>query len=260
VTTLFRNSRHQRRTLVIVESLFLIVGFLCLGWAGYMTAQRLLFSSWQNYNFEQSLQGQDTSVVGYLKYLSEGNIKHGDDEQPAIEPAPPAQTPTSPKSAKSRKLQRDEFIGRIEIPRVKVSAIVKEGVDTTTLSRAVGHVPYTSLPGEVGNVGVAAHRDTFFRGLRNIREGDTIRVVTVDGVYLYQVADLKIVWPKNVEVLDPTPDERLTLVTCYPFNYVGSAPKRFIVQAKKVGFEELEARAKSRIESEAADHRPKAGS
>lgn len=260
MTTLFRNSRHQCRTLVIVESLFLIVGFLCLGWAGYMTAQRLLFSSWQNYSFEQSLQGQDTSVVGYLKYLSEGNIKHGDDELPAIEPAPPAQSPTSPKSAKSRKLQRDEFIGRIEIPRVKVSAIVKEGVDTTTLSRAVGHVPYTSLPGEVGNVGVAAHRDTFFRGLRNIREGDTIRVVTVDGVYLYQVADLKIVWPKNVEVLDPTPDERLTLVTCYPFNYVGSAPKRFIVQAKKVGFEELEARAKSRIESEAADHRPKAGS
>ena len=71
---------------------------------------------------------------------------------------------------------------------------------------------------------------------------------------------MKIVWPKNVEVLDPTPEERLqTLVTCYPFNYIGSAPKRFIVQAKQVGFEELEARAKSRIESEAAGHRPKAG-
>jgi sortase A len=260
VTTLFGNSRHKRRTLVIVESLFLMAGFVCLGWAGYMTGQRWLFSSWQDYKFERALQAQDTTVVGYLKYLSEANIRHADDEQPALESPQPAQSPTSPKPAKTRELQRDEFIGRIEIPRVKVSAIVKEGVDTKTLSRAVGHVPYTALPGEVGNVGVAAHRDTFFRGLRNVREGDTIRVVTVDGVYVYQVADLKIVWPKNVEVLDPTPDERLTLVTCYPFNYIGSAPKRFIVQAKRVGFEELEARAKSRIESEAAGHRPKAGS
>jgi sortase A len=238
----------------------LIVGFICLGWAGYMTGQRLLFSSWQDYKFEQSLQGEPASVVGYFKYLAEGESKHADGEQPAIEPSPSAPPQASPKNVKRRKLQREEFIGRIEIPRVQVSAIVKEGVDSKTLSRAVGHVPYTALPGQKRNVGVAAHRDTFFRGLRNVREGDTIRLVTVDGVYVYKVADLKIVWPKNVEVLDPTPDERMTLVTCYPFNYVGSAPKRFIVQAKRVGFEELEARAKSRIELEASGHHPKAGS
>ena len=96
MTTLFRSSRNKRPTLVIVESLFLIVGFIFLGWAGYMTAQLFLFSSWQDYKFEQALQGQDTSVAGYLKYLAEGNIKHGDDEQPAIELPPPAQIPNSP--------------------------------------------------------------------------------------------------------------------------------------------------------------------
>jgi len=222
----------------------------------------MLYSSWQDYRFEQALQGEKSTVTGYLRYLAEGNAPHADGEQPAVEPARAKQAPPPPhrKMAKVRKPRRDEMIGRIEIPRVKVSAVVKEGVDTQVLSRAVGHVPHTALPGEKGNVGVAAHRDTFFRGLRNVREGDVIKVTTLNGVYEYQVDSLKIVWPKNVEVLDPTPDERLTLVTCYPFNYVGSAPKRFIVQAKQIGFEALSARAKSRADSESADPPPKAGS
>jgi sortase A len=243
---------------VFAESLFLIVGFVCLGWAGYMTAQRVLYSSWQDYRFEQSLQEEPTSLTGYLKYLSEGKSQRAESEQPAVEPAPPVKAP-SQHAAKARKPQREELIGRIEIPRVQVSAVVKEGVDSQTLSRAVGHVPYTALPGEKGNVGVAAHRDTFFRGLRHVRQGDEIRVVTTEGVYLYKVDGMKIVWPKNVEVLDPTPDERLTLVTCYPFNYIGSAPKRFIVQAKQVGFEEMTARGKGRVEPEASDLQRKAG-
>ena len=138
--------------------------------------------------------------------------------------------------------------------------MVKEGADTKTLSRAVGHVPYTALPGEKGNVGVAAHRDTYFRGLRNVRHGDVIHVTTEQGVYMYEVDKLKIVWPKNVEVLDPTPEKRITLVTCYPFNYVGSAPKRFIVQGKQVGFEELSAREKTRSEQAPSGLPAKAGS
>lgn len=221
-----------------------------------MTAQRLLYNNWENYRFEQTLQGESATVTGFVKFLFERESERAETEQPAAEPAPDA---PPPKAAAKRKLRREEFVGRIEIPRVKVSAVVKEGVDTKTLSRAVGHVPYTALPGEKGNVGVAAHRDTFFRGLRNVRHGDTIRVVTLEGVYLYEVDSMKIVWPKNVEVLDPTPEERITLVTCYPFNYIGSAPKRFIVQGKRVGFEELEARARTRIELEASGHRSKPG-
>lgn len=228
MTSLFAQKRRVRPALLFAEIFFLLVGFACLGWAGYMTAQRLLFSSWQDYRFNQALQSEEPTVAGYVKSLFEGVRPHGAGEQPAMTVAP---------SAKSRKLKPDELIGRIEIPRVNVSAVVKEGVDTHTLDRAVGHVPNTALPGEAGNVGVAAHRDTFFRGLRNIRKGDTVRVVTLAGTYLYEVDGMKIVWPRNVEVLDPTRDQRLTLVTCYPFNYVGSAPKRYIVQAKQVGFE-----------------------
>jgi sortase A len=171
----------------------------------------------------------------------------------------PSPVPAEP-APRARKYRTSDLIGRIEIPRIKVSAVVKEGDDTKTLSRAVGHVPYTPLPGENGNVGVAAHRDTYFRGLRNVKHGDVIRLTTEDGVYLYEVDSLKIVWPRNVEVLDPTPDKRITLVTCYPFNYVGSAPKRFIVQAKQVGFEELSARGKTRSEQGSSALPAKAGS
>jgi sortase A len=220
-----------------------------------MTAQSVASNSWENYRFDQSLTGQEPTLLGYMQYVWDGSkaTPHAEDEQPSMEASPPPAKPPV------RKYRRDELIGRIEIPRLKVSAVVKEGADTKTLSRAVGHVPYTALPGEHGNVGVAAHRDTYFRGLRNVRHGDVIRVTTPEGVYLYEVDKMKIVWPKNVEVLDPTPDRRITLVTCYPFNYVGSAPKRFIVQGKQVGFEELSARGKTRAEQAASGLAAKAG-
>lgn len=252
---IFHQSKAHR-TLMLAEIVFMLVGFLCLGWAGYATAQRLLYSSWQDYKFEQSLQGEKPTITGYLSYLREGNkiIPHAEGEEPTADLAP-----APPPSPKARKLAHNEMIGRIEIPRVNVSAVVKEGVDTSTLSRAVGHVPDTALPGEKGNVGVAAHRDTFFRGLRNVRQGDVIRVVTLDGTYLYKVDAMKIVWPKNVEVLDPTPDRRLTMVTCYPFNYIGSAPKRFIVQAKQIGFEEMASREKTQTGSATSARPRKAG-
>jgi LPXTG-site transpeptidase (sortase) family protein len=100
------------------------------------------------------------------------------------------------------------------------------------LRRAVGHIPKTALPGEPGNTGLAGHRDTFFRGLRDVRNGDRIDVTTPGAVLHYDVRSIRIVEPTDVSVLDPTPGSTLTLVTCYPFNYIGAAPKRFIVQAK----------------------------
>ena len=231
---------NSRRLLVIAEVLLLIVGFISLGWAGFVTARRLADNSWQDYRFEQSVDRSKTSLYGYLKYLLQRKKPSRPETEQPTETADAVKRPAS----KTRKLKANELIGRIEIPRVKVSAIVREGADTKTLSRAVGHVPYTPLPGEKGNVGVAAHRDTYFRGLRDVRQGDIIRIVTTEGVYLYEVDRMKIVWPKNVEVLDPTSEKRVTLVTCYPFNYVGHAPKRFIVQGKQVGFEGLEANSK----------------
>ena len=123
-------------------------------------------------------------------------------------------------------------VGRIEIPRLGVSAIVRAGSDARTLQLAVGHIPGTALPGEAGNVGLAGHRDTFFRRLQDIRAGDRIRMVTPEGAFEYAVARTDVVEPADVWVLDDTGQSVLTLVTCYPFSFVGSAPQRFIVRAE----------------------------
>jgi len=126
------------------------------------------------------------------------------------------------------------LIGRLEIPRLGLSAIVIEGTNGRTLRRAVGHIPGTALPGQPGNVGISGHRDTFFRPLRNIQRNDIITLTTVLGEFRYRVVSTRIVSPSNVAVLDPGGNEMLTLVTCYPFYFVGSAPNRFIVKAERV--------------------------
>jgi sortase A len=128
----------------------------------------------------------------------------------------------------------DGLIGRIEIPRLRLSVAVREGIDTTTLRRAVGHIPGTAMPGEPGNVGLAGHRDTFFRSLKDLKIRDEIQVSTPQGVFQYEVVSLRVVEPENVGVLAPSGENVLTLVTCYPFNFVGAAPKRWIVRASQV--------------------------
>jgi sortase A len=126
------------------------------------------------------------------------------------------------------------LIGRIEIPRLLLSVVVVEGVDKAALRHAVGHIPGTALPGEDGNVGLAGHRDTFFRPLKDLKIKDEIEVSTLKGTFTYQVVSLRIVDPENVGVLAPSGENVLTLVTCYPFYFVGPAPKRWIVRAGQV--------------------------
>ena len=111
----------------------------------------------------------------------------------------------------------DGLIGRIEIPRLLLSAVVVEGIGRTTLRRAVGHIPGTALPGQPGNVGLAGHRDTFFRPLKDLRIKDEIQFSTLSGDFKYEVESLRIVEPDNVGVLAPSGENVLTLVTCYPF-------------------------------------------
>ena len=123
------------------------------------------------------------------------------------------------------------LIGRLEIPRLQVSVIVIDGDDDASLARAVGRVRGTAFPWESGNAVMAGHRDTFFRPLRNLRVGDAIRMTTARGTFDYRVTRTQIVDPEDVSVLEPTTFRALTLVTCYPFVYVGRAPKRFIVHA-----------------------------
>jgi sortase A len=124
--------------------------------------------------------------------------------------------------------------GEISIPRLGLSAIVAEGVDEETLRHAVGHFPESSTPEAAGTVALAGHRDTFFRPLANVRLHDLVQLKTPQGKYEYEVVHTAIVGPEHVEVVQSSPQSDLTLVTCYPFRYVGQAPLRFIVQAIRI--------------------------
>jgi sortase A len=128
----------------------------------------------------------------------------------------------------------DGLIGRMAIQRLGVSVVVVEGTSNHLLRRAVGHIMGTALPGQSGNVGIAGHRDTFFRPLRNIQRDDIITIATVHAEYRYRVVSIAVVKPDNLTVLNSAGNETLTLVTCYPFYFVGYAPDRFIVRAERV--------------------------
>jgi sortase A len=134
-------------------------------------------------------------------------------------------------AATRREAERTGLVGRIEIPRLGVSTIVLEGTSGRALRRGVGHVERTAFPGERGNVGLAGHRDTYFGALGDITKGDRVRLVTPDGTFEYRVKSITIVTPDRVDVLAATDAPTLTLVTCYPFQWVGPAPRRFVIHA-----------------------------
>jgi sortase A len=125
----------------------------------------------------------------------------------------------------------DGVIGRIEIPSLALSAPITSDYDVNSLRRGVGHIPGTAVPGGLGTVGLAGHRDSFFRPLRRIAPKMEISLVDRSGTYHYVVDSTEIVSPDKVEVLDIVARPELTLITCFPFDYVGAAPRRFIVHA-----------------------------
>jgi sortase A len=125
-------------------------------------------------------------------------------------------------------------IAILRIRRLGVDVAVLEGTDDATLNRGAGHIEDTAAPGDNGNAGIAAHRDGFFRPLKDIRADDELEIETRRGVTRYRVERTWIVDPEDVSVLDPTPVPAVTLVTCYPFYFVGSAPQRFIVRAVRI--------------------------
>jgi sortase A len=182
------------------RNIFLIIGLLALSYVGFALLDARLYQAEQSRRFERALK--------------ETNLARA--ESPAI-----AVSEGSP-------------LGRIEISAVGLTVMVLEGADEGTLRRAVGHIRGTPLPGQRGNVALAGHRDTFFRGLRKIRANDEITLTTLSGSYRYRVDSTKVVKPEETEVLEDDGDDILTLVTCYPFNFVGLAPSRFIVCAHRV--------------------------
>lgn len=132
------------------------------------------------------------------------------------------------------RLRPGDPVAELRVPRLHMAVMVLEGDSDSILDLAAGHIPETALPNAPGNIGIAAHRDTFFRPLRLIRPNDWITLATPAGVTRFSVTDTRVVSPENTSVLAPAPGRDLTLVTCYPFSYIGPAPKRFIVHARKM--------------------------
>ena len=131
-------------------------------------------------------------------------------------------------------LREGDVIGEIFVPRLGLDAMVVQGDSSSNLRKAVAHISKSALPGEWGNVALAGHRDTFFRPLQDIRAGDEIRFKTSGGAFEYRVQSIEIVGPRDTRVLEPSSGRDLTLITCYPFSFVGRAPDRFVVRAREV--------------------------
>lgn len=137
-------------------------------------------------------------------------------------------------AAVSERIARDSLIGMLDVPRIGLSVAMREGDEGLALRTAVGHLPDTPLPWHAGNAAFAGHRDTFFRPLQYLRVGDEMQLTTPRGTFRYSVRRMFIVEPHEIHVLDDSEGVSLTLITCYPFTYVGHAPKRFVVQAERI--------------------------
>jgi len=165
--------------------------------------------------------------LGYVTYVIVDAQAYQAIEKSRFDKMPPAQGP--------RVVAEGDVIGEMKIPRLAFETILVQGESPKVLRRAVGHLPQTALPGEPGDVALAGHRDSFFRPLRGIQPGDMITIKTLDGEFEYQVQWTEVVLPSDVQVLRPSSENTLTLVTCFPFYFVGPAPKRFIVRARQIG-------------------------
>jgi len=190
-----------------MEVCLLLAGVLAVGIWAWSHVRMAVFQSWGNRVLDRRIKDRPAPVA-------------------APHAVPQAETPPP--------IQNGALIGRLAIPRLNVRAVVREGAGQDTLDVALGHIPGTALPGRPGNAGIAGHRDTLFRGLRKIAKNDLILFQTPAGTYNYKVESTGIVRPRDVGVLEGGQHPEMTLVTCYPFNYVGSAPDRFIVKARLI--------------------------
>jgi sortase A len=186
-----------------LEICFWAMGCLALGYCAFLWGRAQYDQAEGNWALEHTLPGDPMTVTG------------------------PTRRP--PDSAEG------SLVGRIDIPRLDLSVVVFEGTSDGTLARGVGHLRGSAGPGERGNLVLAGHRDTFFRDLRYIQQGDEVNILGPKGEFEYQVESVTIVEPDQTEVLKPGDGSTLTLITCYPFRYIGNAPQRFIVRATRVG-------------------------
>ena len=201
---------RARRHYSWFERLLVFIGVICHGWWTTMTLHGWYFRSQQMSLFESLTR------------------KSGQD-------LPPLPEPSKPNVLRVASHEPGGLIGVLDVPRLGISTPVISGDDEQALDVAVGHLSDTPLPWEHGNSTVAAHRDGLFRPLEHVRRGDIVRMRTSHGDFDYTVRETRIVEPDDLSVLAKGRTDSLTLITCYPFAYIGHAPQRFIVRAERVG-------------------------
>ena len=201
---------------------FFFIGILALGYCGYVLLDAKIYQAYETWRFDQALKSVGTAKEAPERLNSTFNspvplkVKHGGANLLAVAG------------------YGSSVLGRMEISSIGLAVMVQEGTASGTLRHAVGHIQGTALPGEQGNMAIAGHRDTFFRPLRNIHKDDEITLTTLSGAFHYRVESITVVEPEDTKVLDNSGESILTLVTCYPFYFVGPAPKRFIVRARQI--------------------------
>jgi sortase A len=219
-TILYSGNRETTVAVKALEKLLWLVGVLCLGIFG-------------THIFAEEARRSNDLATFKATFLA-----------PASAAALPADRNATPEQSlwsegriaafeESLTKQTSAVLGILEIPRLNLEVPVYDGASDLHMDRGAARIDGTAMPGEPGNLGVAGHRDGYFRVLKDIALGDEITITTADGLESYVVSELKIVDPTAVEVLDPTVEQAVTLVTCYPFYFVGHAPERFIVRAVK---------------------------
>ncbi len=227
-----RNRRldpHPARHRIVryVRAMLFILGLCGIGYYAYALSDQYVYQAYENWAFDKKIAGHDVTFSDYVRQRTPfGFLAGAGTPTTKVSLAPASSAPAQVRP------QEGAVLGRVQIRRLNLSAIVREGVDEKTLSRAVGHLPYTAMPGQPGNFAIAAHRDTLFRALKDIQTGDRVTFQSDSGTFTYEVVSTSIVRPSDLSVVQPQgTDKLLTMITCYPFYYVGSAPKRFIVRA-----------------------------
>jgi len=242
-----RRLARTSKALRNIRALLLLLGLCGVGYYTYATSDAYVYQAYQNWAFDQQISGRrGVTFADYLRERTPFGFLVGTKSPSNVTMG----IPPEPVRPEQPRLAQGSLLGKLEIRRLNLTAMVREGVDANTLKIAVGHVPSTALPNEPGNFAIAAHRDTLFRALKDIRRNDLVTFQSPTGNYTYQILATKIVKPSDVSVLradggglipaamissdHSQPGKLLTMITCYPFYYVGSAPKRFIVEAKLV--------------------------
>ena len=233
------NGRIRGFLLLTGQRTLFVMGCFAAGIYGVSVVHSSLYQHQASRAFDEALQSRRAPAAALSALMSLSRVEPLTVPDPASDLPPGNWHEWSLKKLRTYKnllaSPAPTALARLQIPTLGFSVMVLEGTDEATLSRGVGHIPGTARPGETGNLGIAGHRDSFFRSLSRISNADEIMLTTADGRLLrYAVDRIDIVEPERVEVLAPTRGRTLTLVTCYPFYFIGSAPLRYIVKANLI--------------------------